>query len=116
MQSTKTKLLIVWTSGDREVALKLPLLYGSVILERGYWEVAHLMIWGPSIRLAAEDRDIQERLKKMRATGVSMSTCVVCSDDYDATQALQDQGIEATHTGEMLTECLKDDTWAVMTV
>ncbi len=54
----KTKLLIVWTSQDREIALKLPLLYGSVILERGYWEEAHLMIWGPSIKLVAEDKEI----------------------------------------------------------
>lgn len=112
----KTKLLIVWTSGDREVALKLPLLYGSVMLERGYWEEAHLIIWGPSIKLAAADPEIQERLKTMQATGVTMSACIVCTDDYDATQALAALGIDNTHTGEMLTECLKDDAWAVMTV
>ncbi len=112
----KTKLLIVWTNGDKEVAMKLPLLYGSVILERGYWEEAHLMIWGPSIKLAASDPEIQERLKTMQDSGVTMSSCIVCSDDYEATGTLESLGIENTHTGEMLTECLKDDTWAVMTV
>jgi hypothetical protein len=113
---TKDKLLIVWTSGDKEVALKLPLLYGSVILERGYWAEAHLMIWGPSIKLAAGDTAIQERLKAMQATGVTMSACIVCTDDYGATDALAALGVENLHTGEMLTECLKDDRWAVMTV
>lgn len=112
----KTKLLIVWTNGDKEVAMKLPLLYGSVVLERGYWDEAHLMVWGPSIKLAAEDAEIQERLKQMRASGVSMSACIVCTDDYSATDALAALGIENTHTGEMLTECLKDDAWAVVTV
>ena len=96
--------------------MKLPLLYGSVILERGYWEEAHLMVWGPSIKLAAQDAEIRERLLKMRSTGVTMSACIVCTDDYGATEALAGLGIVNTHTGEMLTECLKDETWAVMTV
>jgi len=112
----KTKLLIVWTNGDKEVAMKLPLLYGSVILERGYWEEAHLMVWGPSIKLAATDPDIRSRLKQMQESGVTMSACIVCSDDYDATAALAALGIDNTHTGEMLTDCLKDEAWAVMTV
>ncbi|MBD3790466.1 MAG: DsrE family protein [Campylobacterales bacterium] len=112
----KNKLLIVWSSQDREVAMKLPLLYGSVILERAYWEEAHLMIWGPSIKLAAQDPEIQERLKQIQATGVTMSACIVCTDDYGATEALKELGIENTHTGEMLTHCLKDESWAVMTI
>ena len=113
---SKTKLLIVWTNGDKEVAMKLPLLYGSVILERGYWEEAHLMIWGPSIKLAAADKEVQARLKQMKTSGVAMSACIVCTEDYAATDALAALGVESTHTGEMLTECLKDDSWAVMTV
>lgn len=112
----KTKLLIVWTDGDKEVAMKLPLLYGSVLLERGYWEEAHLMIWGPSIKLAAADAEVKERLKQMRQSGVSMSACVVCTDDYGATEALEHLGVETTHTGEMLTACLKDEAWSVMIV
>jgi len=113
---SKTKLLIVWTNGDKEVAMKLPLLYGSVILERGYWEEAHLMVWGPSIKLAASDPDVQARLEQMRSSGVTMSACIVCTDDYGATEALASLGIENTHTGEMLTDCLKDERWAVITV
>ncbi|HHS91801.1 MAG TPA: DsrE family protein, partial [Campylobacterales bacterium] len=31
------KLLIVWSSGEVEVAKKMVLLYSSVILPRGYW-------------------------------------------------------------------------------
>ena len=112
----KTKLLIVWSSEDREVALKFPLLYGSVILERNYWEEAHLMIWGPSIKLAATDKKIQKAIKKMQSNGVSMSACIVCTDDYQATEALESLGISNIHTGEMLTQCLKDDTWSVMTI
>lgn len=114
--SKKEKLLIVWTSPDREVAMKLPLLYGSVILPRGYWKEAHLMVWGPSIRLVAEDEEIQQLVGKVLETGVKASTCIVCSDDYGVSDQLAAMGIEPVHTGELLTEALKSDAWSVMTI
>jgi len=112
----KNNLLIVWTNGDKEVATKFPLLYGSVILERGYWEIAHLMLWGPSIKLAAFDPQIREKLKEIQDTGVTMSACIVCVEDYDAIKELEELNIQIVHTGELLTTSLKSDEWAVMTI
>ena len=112
----KDNLLIVWTNGDIEVANKFPLLYSSVILEREYWKTAHLMLWGPSILLEKNNPQIQEQLKKIQNTGVKMSACVVCVEDYDAVSILEDLNIEIIHTGELLTKALKDDTWSVMTI
>lgn len=109
------KLLILWTSGDREVAKKMVLLYGSVILPRGYWDEAHLMVWGPSAKLLAEDAQLQEMLKTVLETGVKASVCVVCSDDYGVTQTLQGLGVEPMHTGELLTEALQSD-WKLITL
>lgn len=112
----KENLLIVWTNGDIEVANKFPLLYSSVILEREYWKTAHLMLWGPSILLAKNNLQIQEQLKKIQNTGVKMSACIVCVEDYEASSILENLNIEITHTGELLTKALKDDTWSVMTI
>ena len=112
----KENLLIVWTNGDIEVANKFPLLYSSVILDRGYWKTAHLMLWGPSIKLAKDNLQIQEQLKKIQKTGVKMSACIVCVEDYDATSILNELNIEITHTGELLTTALKDETYSVMTI
>lgn len=42
----KNRLLIVWSSGEKEVATKLILLYGSVMLPRSYWDEATIMVWG----------------------------------------------------------------------
>jgi hypothetical protein len=108
------KLLIVWSSGEIEVAKKLVLLYGSVILPRGYWDEAHLMVWGPSAKLLAENVEVQEMFAKVIKSGVKASVCVVCSDDYGVTDRLQDMGIEPIHTGEFLTQALKSD-WKVVT-
>lgn len=103
------KLLIVWSSGEEEVANKLILLYGSVMLSRGYWNEATIMVWGPSVKLLAQNSELQERVKVVMQTGVHFNACVVCSDDYGVSEKLQELGVELTHTGEMLTNALKND-------
>ena len=97
-----------------EVAKKMVLLYSSVILPRGYWDKAHLMIWGPSAKLLAENVELQDMLARVQETGVVCSCCVVCSDDYGVTEKLASLGIEMTHTGEFLTQALKQE-WKVVT-
>lgn len=109
------KLLILWSSGDEEVAKKMVLLYSSVILPRGYWDEAHLMIWGPSAKLLAQNVALQEMVKNVAKTGVALSTCVVCSEEYGVTKTLENLGVEAIHTGELLTEALQHD-WKVITL
>ncbi|RLA73538.1 MAG: DsrE family protein [Epsilonproteobacteria bacterium] len=103
------KLLIIWSTEEIEVAKKMVLLYGSVILPRGYWDEAHLMIWGPSARLLAQNEEIQAMFKTVQETGVKTSVCVVCSDDYGVTEKLKELGVEAIHTGEFLTDALQSD-------
>jgi hypothetical protein len=108
------KLLIIWSTSEIEVAKKMILLYGSVILPRNYWDEAHIMIWGPSAKLLAENVELQEMVVKVQATGVKFSCCIVCSDDYGVTEKLTSLDIDMTHTGEMLTESLQSD-WKVLT-
>ena len=111
----KNKLLIVWSSGEKEVAKKLILLYGSVMLPRSYWDEATIMIWGPSAKLLANDNELQKQLKTVQDTGVKFNACVVCSDDYGVSDKLKNLGIELIHTGEMLTEALQSDDIKVIT-
>ena len=108
------KLLIVWSTSEIEVAKKMVLLYGSVILPRKYWDEAHIMIWGPSAKLLAQSEELQSMVKTVQETGVKFSCCVVCSDDYGVSEKLASMGIDMIHTGEMLTEALKED-WKVLT-
>jgi hypothetical protein len=108
------KLLLVWSTSEIEVAKKMVLLYTSVILERQYWDEAHLMIWGPSAKVLAENEELQKMLEKVRLSGVKLSACVVCTDDYGVTKKLQSLGIDTIHTGEFLTEALQSD-WKTIT-
>jgi len=110
----KNRLLIVWSSQDKEVAEKLVLLYSGVMLPRNYWDEAILMIWGPSAKLLNEDKDLQKKIKEIALTGVKLQACVVCTDDYGVSDNLKELGIELIHTGEMLTHALQNN-WKVIT-
>lgn len=113
---SKDNLLIVWSSADLEVANKFALLYSSVILQRDYWKKAHLMLWGPSIKLAKKNKKIQQQLLEIQATGVKMSACIVCVEDYKAIKNLEKLNIKIKHTGTLLTKALKSDKWSVLTI
>lgn len=111
----KNKLLIVWSSGEKEVAKKLVLLYGSVMLERKYWDEATIMIWGPSAQILAEDKELQEQMLIVRDSGIAFNACIVCTDDYGVSDKLKELGVKLIHTGEMLTEALQNEDVKVIT-
>jgi hypothetical protein len=110
----KNKLLIIWSTEEKEVAKKMVLLYSGVILPRSYWDEAILMVWGPSARLLSQDKELQDKIKEVAKTGVKVQACVVCTDDYGVSEELKNIGVELIHTGEMLTEALQSD-WKVIT-
>ena len=111
----RDKLLILWTSGDIEVARKMVLMYSGVMMEREYWQEAILMVWGASVKLLAEEEELQDKISAIRASGVRICACVACVDDYKLAQKYKELGIETIHTGAVMTECLKDG-WRSITI
>ncbi len=102
------KLLIIWSTEEIEVANKMVLMYSSVMLPRGYWDEAILMIWGPSARLLASNPQLQDKVKEIAQTGVKLQACIVCTEDYGVSQELKALGVELIHTGEILTHALQN--------
>ena len=113
---SKDNLLIVLSNGDRDVAMKFPLLYSSVVFEREYWKKCHLMFWGPSIKQLAKSKKMQKQVRKIQKTGVKMSACIVCVEEYNLIKEIDKLGIKINHTGELLTKALKSNKWSVMTI
>ena len=68
-------LLIVWTSGDPDVAHKMVFMYAFNAKKNAWWENVTLLVWGPSARLSSEDKDIQASLEKMKDQGVELLAC-----------------------------------------
>ena len=113
----KENLLIVISTNDVDSILKFPLLYGGVSLPRGYWKRVHIMFWGSSIIPAIKNEEIKEKIVDMQKDGVEFSSCIVCAEEYNVVEELKNLGIVCNHTGELLTQALKDDkSWAMMTI
>jgi len=110
------ELVVLWTSGDREVALKMAFMYALNSKLKGWWNQVTLIIWGPSSKLISVDTELQERLSVMREAGVKLRACKACSDAYGVSTDLEKLGITVEYMGEPLTEFLKNDNIRVITL
>lgn len=100
----KDGLLVVWTSGDREVALNMVFMYAANARKHEWWDEVTLLVWGPSQKLLTEDRELQDKLAEMVELGVEVAACKACADRYAAGEVLESLGIEVFYTGQFLTD------------
>jgi len=115
--SRPDELVVLWTSGAREVALKMVFMYtlNSKRFNWG-WKNVTLVVWGPSSKLLAADTELQEYLSRMREAGVKLLACKKCSDMYGVSDDLRRLGIEVKYMGKPLTDYLRNDNHRVITV
>jgi len=111
----KSELIVVWTSGDKEVALKMVFMYTYNAKKYEWWKDITLVIWGPSAKLASEDAEIQEYLGKMQDEGIILRACKGCADQYAVSTKLEELGIEVVYIGKDFTDYLKDESSTVVT-
>jgi len=108
-------LVVVWSSGDREVATKMAFLYTLNAKRRDWWKHVTLIVWGPSAKLLTEDSELQGRIEEMREAGVGLKACKACSDSYGVSESLEKLGVEVQYMGEPFTQILKDEYQRVIT-
>jgi hypothetical protein len=107
--------LLLWTSGDREVALKMVFMYAYNCKKRGWMDTVRLLVWGPSAKLLSEDEELQEQLAGLKDVGVELYACKGCADLYGVSDKLSSLGINVMYTGTMLAE-LQQKGWHVLTI
>ena len=101
------KLYVLWTSGDREVALKMVFMYARNAKAREWWEEVALIVWGPSAALLSRDDELRREVAEMREAGVELLACRACSDAYGVTEKIEALGVSVIYMGEPLTDLLK---------
>jgi hypothetical protein len=109
-----SRLCVVWSSGDPGVAKNVCFMYTHNAKRRGWFGVVHLVVWGPSAKLLAENGELQNEVKAMQKTGVVVEACVACAKNYGVVDALKKLGIDVKGMGEPLSQRLKGD-WKVLT-
>ena len=101
------KLVVLWSSGDRDVAEKSCLMYSHAAKKYEWFSEVTLIIWGPSAKLVIEDEAIREKVLKMQEDGVELEACIACSNMLGVTEELLELGIDVKGMGVQLTEYLK---------
>ncbi len=113
-ESETTRLGVVWTSGDRDVALKMVFMYTFNAKRAGWFDEVQLVVWGPSEKLLAEDEELQEYVERMKEAGVEVVACRACADMYGVASDLEECGVDVKYMGVPLTDMIKSD-WKVVT-
>jgi hypothetical protein len=103
------KLAVLWTSGDPDVAHRVCFMYAHNAKKQGWFDEVRLVVWGPSQRLLAGDKDLQAVVKAMQEDGVIVEACVACAKTYGLVDTLKGLGLEVKSMGKPLTEFLKSD-------
>ena len=111
----KQNQLILWTSGDREVALNMVFMYAYYCQKRAWMDTVRFLVWGPSSKLLAEDAELQEKLKELKQAGVEMYACKACADLYGVSDKLEQLGVTVKYTGTMLADLQKQG-WYVLSL
>ncbi|MCU4175166.1 DsrE family protein [Marinilabiliaceae bacterium N1Y90] len=103
------KLMVIWSSGDPDVAFKVCLMYTHAAKKREWFKEVHLVIWGPSAKLLSENEEIKKKVLQMKEDGVVLEACVNCANMYGVADELSDMGVDVKGMGVPLTERLKAD-------
>jgi hypothetical protein len=109
-----SKLLVIWTSADREVANNMVFMYTFNAKKNSWWKDVRFLIWGPSQKLLINDKELQSYLQKMKDVGVELFACKACADGYGVTENLRKLGVSVEYTGVPLTQMLKTG-WTTIT-
>jgi len=102
------RLVVVWTSGDPEVALGMVLMYTYNAKKQGWWKDVTLVVWGPSQRLVVENEEIKAYIKKIKEAGITVEACKACADELEVTDGLTACSVDVKYMGTPLTRYIKN--------
>jgi len=115
MEDKTSKLAVLWTSGDPDVAEKMAFMYTYNAKKQGWFDEVVLIVWGPSAKLLAENKMLQDYVKKMQEAGIKVEACMACAKMYEVDGKLQNLGIDVKGMGVPLSNYLKDG-WKVLSL
>jgi hypothetical protein len=102
-------LVVLWSSGDPEVAEKACLMYTHAAKRSKWFSEVILIVWGPSEKLLAENSMLKEKVAAMQNDGVIVQACVACGNMYGVTGELKVCKVDVRGMGGPLTDYLKRD-------
>jgi hypothetical protein len=100
-------LVVVWTSGDFEVAEKMVYMYVLNAKRADWFDEVIFIVWGPSAKLLSENEKLQESLDEMKSEGIILEACIACANMYGVADDLRKMEIDVKGMGSVLSDYLK---------
>lgn len=107
INTSSDSLVVLWSSGDPEVAEKACLMYTHAAKKNNWFKEVILIVWGPSEKLLAENSALKEKVSAMKKDGVIVEACIACSNMYGVTNELKVCEVDVKGMGVPLTRYLK---------
>ena len=106
-EKNKDELVILWTTGEKEVFTKMLYIYVLNAKKQNWFENVTLIIWGPSAKLTAEDEEIQHKIQEFKDAGIQLEACIWCTNQYKVTEQIKALDVDVKGMGTPLTEYIK---------
>jgi len=84
------------------------MMYATNCMAHSVWDNVTVIVWGATVKLAAENEMIQGEIKLAQHTGVKFSACISCARQLGVIEKLEALGIEVVPWVEPFTELVKD--------
>ena len=115
MFNVPSSLVVLWTSGDPDVAHRVALMYAHGAKTAKWFEEVRVIVWGPSQRILVGDKDLKAKIADMKKDGVIVEACSACAGSFGVAEALRELDLPVKPMGNPLTEYLKDSKYKVIT-
>lgn len=113
-EGNSNKLAVIWTSSDPEVAEKVCFMYAQNAKKQGWFNEVVLIVWGPSVRLLAENDDLKADIARIMEMGIAVEASLSCAQLYGVGPDLIDLDIDVKPIGVPLTGYIKEG-WNIIT-
>jgi hypothetical protein len=108
------KVFVIVSDTDREQALEVGLVYPLNCAKNKWLEEVKVILFGPSEKLAAFDKQVQEKIQEIKSYGIEVLACKWCADRMGIATQIEAQGITVAYVGPIISQLIKDG-WAQLT-
>ena len=108
LNGDSSALVIVWSSHDREIALKTALAYTLNSKLNGWMQNVTLIVWGPSVELLATDKEIQNVLSSINQAGITILVDKKCVEEYKLTKEIKALNFEIKSMGKPFSDFIRE--------
>lgn len=106
---SRNKLNILWTTNHKDTFFNMLSMYAITSTKRNWWESVNLILWGESVKLVANDTQVQSEIIEMLHAGISVEACKNCCENFNVTPMIEQLGITVRYMGEPFTQYIKND-------